>query len=791
MSLIAWYPLNGDLKNKGVGDMNLTTTTSPTYVDSKFGKGISTGGVKWTATQTASILNNKALSIAFWIKVTGTNYGVLFGTGNTSGANNRKFTIFQYPNANSLHLSWQNDASDNIFFGCIENNFFTTNEWVHCCITYDNPNICIYRNGTLYKKYTGTSNSASFAYETNVINSKAGRIINDMRFYDHCLSPKEVKEISKGLILHYPLNQIDGYIGGRNLIKVQYNYGMYDYTKKATKQVISDNSTSTGKALEITVPSDSETYSNYRIFVSFSRSESAVLKDGKTYTISFKAKASKDLKDYSFYYEYLAKTIKSDVTTEWKQYTATGTAISSYSALYVCFSEADRQKLNGCKLYIADVKLELGGVATPYTISPEINSSAYDNIVYDISGYGNNGTISGTLTSDNNTPIGMCSTKFDGKSYINAGRGAMVTDEITVSLWYKYDGSTFVNPISCTEGGGWNLESSNNNVQFSLYKLNIGYNNSMCSKTNLITGWNLITATYNGHAAKIYINGILKHTGANTETKTPIKYHASNAIFISAEAGDNANTPVSIYSNQIADVRIYATALSADDIKELYQTKFIITDNGKFFANEYVESNTTKFNKTGVANSVNLFECQQLADANMKILDDGSTWIRIFHHNNKSGSKLFSSSDKFATEAVIYDEDRYSRLYLLNNFKSPYEFMAEQSNDEVWRWTQTNNPIINTNAGTVKFISGSTSFSNGIMRCSGNTFLAQSNRTNNWWCAIGCWTNFNGGGIPGFGGKTVQGTLDLWLRIDNQELTQDDKTFIYKDAIITNELIEN
>jgi len=32
-------------------------------------------------------------------------------------------------------------------------------------------------------------------------------LINDVRIYDHALSPREVAEIAKGLVLHYPLNR--------------------------------------------------------------------------------------------------------------------------------------------------------------------------------------------------------------------------------------------------------------------------------------------------------------------------------------------------------------------------------------------------------------------------------------------------------------------------------------------------------------------------------------------------------------------------------------------------------
>jgi len=245
--------------------------------------------------------------------------------------------------------------------------------------------------------------------------------------------------------------------------------------------------------------------------------------------------------------------------------------------------------------YYCNFKAEEGNKATawiPNESDPLYSAMGYDSdIEPDCSGYKRDGIIIGTLIAATDTPRYRTSSNFpSGANYINAGRGAMVTDAITVNMWIKY--STWGTPISCTEGGGWNFENNNSGIKFSICTADNTYRAAQTSiiPSSLINNWHMLTGTYDGENVKLYIDGKEEGTLAASISHKNIKYNANNVIFIGAEASGNATTPASTaFIGNISDVRIYCTALSADDIKALYDDAGYIDKNGNFHAYEFVE----------------------------------------------------------------------------------------------------------------------------------------------------------------------------------------------------------
>jgi hypothetical protein len=401
---------------------------------------------------------------------------------------------------------------------------------------------------------------------------------NDFRIYDHALSAKEVKEISKALILHMSLDNNGA--GNENLIK---------------------NSTQ-GAGI-------SQTAYNLQDY-NFSKA----LVNGTTYTISCKINMSSEKKAFAVYHSG-----SSIMCGPWITNTGSGVYTWSFTATSQMASQTAGDGYGYARVYVSNVngpqgsvaltgtanvdwiKIEEGEVATPWC--PNVTDAEYSSlgfnssIVYDTSGYGNNGTMSSSKpTSVSDAPRYQSCMLFNGSNnYIACGRGSMVRDAITVNMWAYMDSwSEYTRMASCTEGGGWNFEPGSGKMNFAMGTgVSSNTYKSVLSTQELasLSGWVMFTGTYDGFNTKIYINGVLSNTTAAYTTKTPIFYNASNGLFIGAEAGGNAVTPTgSYFKGKISDFRIYATALSADDIMELYTSPVSIDDGGTIHAYGFTEN---------------------------------------------------------------------------------------------------------------------------------------------------------------------------------------------------------
>jgi len=459
---------------------------------------------------------------------------------------------------------------------------YELNKWNHLVMTRTDSETKFYLNGEL--KLTGSAGNipsgnyfiGSWSSTTN--QNYKGKIC-DVRIYDHCLSPMEVKELAKGLVLHYPLNR--GGWGQENLgnfASVVSNWTMdglsgSNYIDSSYGNVIKLVTSSTYKRMYNYVPA-------------------SMWQSGKVYTVSFLAKAdtngrtcdmSRSIADFSPTFA---------LTTNWKRYNGRITSTATPNGGTLSFRIHD----SGATVYITQIKVEEGELATPYC--PYYNESLYTTMglnsttEYDCSGFCNNGTKNNiTYTSD--TPKYAVSSIFNGSnSYIKVNDNNWMVkgmSEMTVNLWAKTttwptNGGRL---LSCTESGGFNLEAGNSgHWRFPVYVYtNSGqtssaykYDSNEIKIADLIPDdWNMITLVYDTTGTKTYLNGELHHTYTNTSYG--INFNTNARLFLGCEAS-TANPSSPYFNGKECDFRIYATALSASDVKSLYQNCATIDPDG-------------------------------------------------------------------------------------------------------------------------------------------------------------------------------------------------------------------
>lgn len=595
--LCLWLPFtDGTTKNQGLINDEFITSIDPTFSnDGKLGKCLEQGQFDMSATMTSKILNNQALTICFWIYVNaeeGSKGGTIFGNINTNVEfNNRKFSIFQYPTCNDLHLSWMNDAANAFMMTPIYKGVLPSYQWTHVAITYHNPTMTVYINGIKKYTYSSVSNSSSFEYQTRVVWQNAYRKLNDFRIYNECLSPRQVKEISKGLVCHYPMGNVDGKIGGRNLL-VKTNQGKINWSNSHVDGSYSCESVNwngiNAVKMSCTTPTTSwKMFTFNGLLENFDKLEPSAIytlsydvignikvgfsnlwDSGATHSIIVSAQETVIKKTYGFH--YIVNITLKDALNKSRQ--------------VVYFTNNLKA---GESVIIANLKLEKGNKATAYTPCPTDDPVMYDNMIYDTSGYCNNGSVTDSTcpTWSSDTPRYKGSYVFNGNNQYLKFQNPITSSstDFTISCWVKFDDTTG-NSTICTMrtavGNGIALFKIGNKIRF-----DDNAQFTFSDYTISANAWTHVVVTRSSSCKNLYVNGILKQT-VNTVGDMKLISNVGT-IGASSQSGDG----ISNYLNgQLSDFRIYATALDNQTIEELYKVGASVDSSGNLMlAGEVME----------------------------------------------------------------------------------------------------------------------------------------------------------------------------------------------------------
>ena len=613
MSLAVWLPLNGDLHNQGLS--NVTVTNNGAIIDNsgKIGKCYSFNGndsyISLSSNKLYDIFKggSQPFSISFWVYHADTTRAVLFGDHALTGAIdfNIELTV-----EHKIRFYW-GSSPDKSFTPAI-----TQAQWTHIVLTYDGSKILFFKDGILQTdKY---SNSLAVKNKTSGVfylgrDSRTGTTalngrLNDVRIYDHALSPKEVEEIAKGLVLHYPLN--NNGLGNTNLALNTKNLNingdisnLYMFKKgNATRQLRTDTFSEikcTGSWQGIQV------YAN-----------ALNLSAGSKLTYSFYIYGNENSKNFYFYPLIYSSEGVRDTTTKIpisidgssyvsansKLFTSTTTTTPKHH--YVIFEwtqdlvdiiDNEGYILLTIQVYgtwdtgdwscIFSPKLEFGEIPTPWAPAP--SDIGYTNVIYDTSGYCNNGTIVGDITTITPSPRYNCATNFinniSGIKINNNSFSSILNLDFTFSFWIKSNdqGSRSIYFGNYSKNPAFNIEKKDNN-SLRLYwngSPDIEFSNTTITNNE----WVFITIVkFSTGTIKAYLNGVEKAAKGYGFTSQSF----SSPWYIGRDSrGDNT-----AYLGNMSDFRIYCTALSANQIKELYNTSIQIDSSGNVFARELVES---------------------------------------------------------------------------------------------------------------------------------------------------------------------------------------------------------
>lgn len=584
MALQIWLPLNGNLNNQGLN----TYTISNTGVIDSLGKigSCYSYSKQYTLISGDIISNLSKFSISCWVYLTNASTYNIFTSENSSG-----YWQFLLGN-NSIKVR---DSVSGLSGSRIEKTItaIPSSVWVHITVVYDEGVVKVYQNGVLKDTLTFHSGATMNTHDkmyigadglNNASTYPGNCKINDFRVYNHCLSDKEVSEISKGLILHYKLSE------NYQTLNNSFKYPTFNTSSGHGGWSHWAPSNNTGTYSQNTnreyIYRDTQTYSHY-----FEH------KSGANYYICYQSPAfeggyrsaqaiikmpnGEDPRGHVLF-SHNANVGTNPPTT----FTQLGDGFwlmkhegfqqdgsNDLVSIYITHNKG---------VYISEAYLE-----NDKKVCSDIFSTNNNNNIIDCSGYTREGEIIGNLTTNSDTPRYDYVTSFDGKSYIQITSPSV--EVRSVSFWAKWD--------SIPSGQSVVFVDQKSKMGFGLTSTGIlcssnGISTNTFNKTSIVANkWYHFVIVNTGTAPTstsrdLFINGVKQIPTSNTSNWT------FNIDYL--QVGKRSTTSDG-FVGSISDFRMYVTPLTDNDVMDLYSTSTSVDNFGNLHCYEVDESTENLF----------------------------------------------------------------------------------------------------------------------------------------------------------------------------------------------------
>lgn len=689
MSLRVWLPLIKDYKNQGLSDLTFSPFSSTASIQpvgrigagSFYNSSYSGGG---------GLISNKRINLGnkitmcCWVKPNAFYADAELAGG--MGGQHRYSTCtgmgltFKYLSSTTAQLSVNtgDGAGGRTYNTYRGNTTLTVGRWYHVAFTYDGTTIKFYVNGKFDGSHTYTAQSNINDYVGVGVWSFDGNSeranyhhymlhgnMNDFRIYDHVLSNREIKEISKGLALHYQLR----------------SSGMLNYLRGSEKYL--KDTPLIRKVSDTGQPNDSYIYYDTSDLC-------AVIPAEGTYTWVVEADGTPCSHPTG------GSNGSARQFSMWLQNTSTGNhylwsnygtgpdgrhygSITIPAGTYKVRTNLYASDNVNYTLKIWDMKLVQGNYSPDDVWIPYRDAEMYSkfNMGFDAetdySGFQNDAEKNSSFAVASGSPRYGRAYDFDGHyKMTNTTLDTTGWTDMTVAAWVYPTKLNNGQDRSCVVIGGvyLTIEPDGKIGTYCYGKSKEGYHSTSAkipaSQWSHIAGvWDDVTATH-----KIYINGevALTVTGCSGAA-------SNNGQHVRKQIGIE-NTGDRPYHGKMSDVRIYGSALSDEDVRELYNTGAFVCKNGTFAAYDFHENKQNNVDKTGIASSSG-FSNQIVPTYDMKLtaLGDRSTWARIHYLDLTNDTQCFTSAAEVMK--CTNKHNRYSRLKDIPKYKvgTTWEFM--------------------------------------------------------------------------------------------------------------------